>query len=579
MSVSLAVKEPQIDKQVTQYLVNDLFTQMNAAVKEKVRLTERLKNQMPVKLRDELQSELKNVHKKMNLLQLIWTNVVNANSSQKVQALLEELKEQNYASYPEAELDLTKYKKYLLKSDTQHLKRLYEDYRLFVSRLNYSQHLCSNQNKQEKKAYLETVYTVACYFGLDYKESIHALTQKLGVSGEIQKVTFEQVQKVCEAKWTLTASTIDCETRNIYLLGEALSIIPNLVDENIYLNGALLNSLQLSKKEIREIIAFTNLLKIDEIAATKPFLQIKKYEILKFLANQFKQYAYKEVDFNNRILVVGTMSSGKSTFLNSLIGQDLFPSKNEACTARIFEYSVKHNPNYIVYNGNQTETFDELSQEMVSEWNEVAGKEPLCITGPSKSALQIDKKLTFVDTPGPNNSADQTHRETMNKALTGDYDKILYLINSTQLGTEDDVILLNHVKDLLKNKGDLPVYFIVNKVDEFDNNSNESIAMLQRNVQAYLQSKGFEQPNILFTSALAAKLVQSEANGQALTRKERNQLRFFEDILLDPAYDLTQYAIYNKQQVSSPIYFNGNLTDDQKKLLIHSGMTEVLNCL
>ena len=37
-------------------------------------------------------------------------------------------------------------------------------------------------------------------------------------------------------------------------------------------------------------------------------------------------------------LVVGTMSAGKSTFLNSLIGLEIFPSKNEACTAKVISY-------------------------------------------------------------------------------------------------------------------------------------------------------------------------------------------------------------------------------------------------
>ena len=43
-----------------------------------------------------------------------------------------------------------------------------------------------------------------------------------------------------------------------------------------------------------------------------------------------------------RVLVVSTMSSGKSTLINALIGQDLFPSRNDACTAKIIKY-IKNN--------------------------------------------------------------------------------------------------------------------------------------------------------------------------------------------------------------------------------------------
>lgn len=569
---------------VQQHLIDDLFTQMNIALKDKVKLTARLKNHMPVSLRKELLLELKNINKKMHLYQLLWSKVHNSDSqsdSENIQILLKELKERNYKHYSEVELNIATYKNRLKKANSQQLKRLYVDYSSFIERFNFEQHVCYQESNIEKQAYLGALYTVASYFGLDYSKSIRTIAKKLGISQDISKVPFEKVELVCTDQWTLSAKTIDWESRNVYLLGEALLIIPFMIDEQSCLDSELLKSLRLSKKEVREIIHFTNLLKADAEAFTKPFLQIQKYNILKFYAQQFKQHAYKEVDMNNKILVIGTMSSGKSTFLNSLIGQDLFPSKNEACTARVFEYLVKDISNYVVKKGNGTkaEIFDDLSQQMISRWNESAGENPLTIIGPSKSVIKINKKITFIDTPGPNNSADQSHREVMKTALEGEYDKILYLLNSTQLGTEDDVVLLNNVKELLKKKGDLPIYFIVNKVDEFDNNSNESIATLRESVYSYLQAKGFEQPNILFVSALTSKLIQNELNGQALSRKERNQLRFFQDIMLEPAYNLTQYNIYNKQIMPNQIQFNENLTEDQIKLLIHSGMTEVLNCL
>lgn len=569
---------------VQQHLIDDLFTQINIALKDKVKLTARLKNHMPVSLRKELLLELKNINKKMHLYQLLWPKVHNSDSqsdSKNIQTLLKELKERDYTHYSEVELSIATYKNKLQKANSQQLKRLYVDYSSFIERFDFEQHLCYQESNNEKQAYLEALYTVASYFGLDYSRNILTIAKKLGVSQDISKVPFEKVELVCTDKWTLSAKTIDCESRNVYLLGEALLIIPFMIDEQSYLGSELLKSLRLSKKEVQEIIHFTNLLKADAETFTKPFLQIKKYNILNFFAQQFKQHAYKEVDMNNKILVIGTMSSGKSTFLNSLIGQDLFPSKNEACTARVFEYLVKDISNYVVGKGNGTkvEIFDDLSQQMISKWNESAGENPLTIIGPSKSVIKINKKITFIDTPGPNNSADQSHREVMKTALEGEYDKILYLLNSTQLGTEDDVVLLNNVKELFKKKGDLPIYFIVNKVDEFDNNSNESIATLRESVYSYLQEKGFEQPNILFVSALTSKLIQNELNGQVLSRKERNQLRFFRDIMLEPAYDLTQYNIYNKQIMPNQIQFNENLTEDQIKLLIHSGMTEVLNCL
>ncbi len=45
-------------------------------------------------------------------------------------------------------------------------------------------------------------------------------------------------------------------------------------------------------------------------------------------------------NINNSIFpvnVIATMSSGKSTLINALLGRNLMPSKNEACTATITE--------------------------------------------------------------------------------------------------------------------------------------------------------------------------------------------------------------------------------------------------
>lgn len=43
-----------------------------------------------------------------------------------------------------------------------------------------------------------------------------------------------------------------------------------------------------------------------------------------------------DIDDQNvfKTCIVATMSCGKSTFINSIIGDEILPEKNEACTAR-----------------------------------------------------------------------------------------------------------------------------------------------------------------------------------------------------------------------------------------------------
>lgn len=51
------------------------------------------------------------------------------------------------------------------------------------------------------------------------------------------------------------------------------------------------------------------------------------------------------------MLVVATMSSGKSTLINALLGQQILPSKNAACTAKCIPFWMMTQtmiPNYIL---------------------------------------------------------------------------------------------------------------------------------------------------------------------------------------------------------------------------------------
>ena len=76
---------------------------------------------------------------------------------------------------------------------------------------------------------------------------------------------------------------------------------------------------------------------------------------------------------NKYFALLGTMSSGKSTFLNSLIGFELFPAKNEACTAKIFSYYANPIRNDFLYlNEKLKKPFlrKNLDFKQLEKWNE-----------------------------------------------------------------------------------------------------------------------------------------------------------------------------------------------------------------
>jgi GTPase Era involved in 16S rRNA processing len=48
------------------------------------------------------------------------------------------------------------------------------------------------------------------------------------------------------------------------------------------------------------------------------------------------------------------------------------------------------------------------------------------------------------------------------------FNALFYVLNASQLATQDDRGLLEQVREELNSKPDLPVYFILNKIDLLD---------------------------------------------------------------------------------------------------------------
>ena len=74
------------------------------------------------------------------------------------------------------------------------------------------------------------------------------------------------------------------------------------------------------------------------------------------------------------INVIATMSSGKSTLINALLGKKLMPSKNEACTATITEILDNDSEQFaaVVYDEDNVELqqIPNLTYEIMNELND-----------------------------------------------------------------------------------------------------------------------------------------------------------------------------------------------------------------
>lgn len=226
---------------------------------------------------------------------------------------------------------------------------------------------------------------------------------------------------------------------------------------------------------------------------------------------------------NNSIFpvnVIATMSSGKSTLINALLGKKLMPSKNEACTATITEILDIDNPHFdaVVYDADnvQIQEVSELTLEIMNELNENEKVFRISAEGDIPFLDSKSTALMLVDTPGPNNAQNQAHKNTTYRAINSDANNlILYVLNGTQLSTNDDASLLHYVAEQIK-KGGKQVrdrfLFVINKMDGF-NPEEEDIGKTIESAKRYLATYGIEEPQIFPCSAFVALNIKAYFDG------------------------------------------------------------------
>lgn len=283
------------------------------------------------------------------------------------------------------------------------------------------------------------------------------------------------------------------------------------------------------------------------------------------------------------LIVVATMSSGKSTLINSMLGQELLHCANEATTATITRIHNKdQQPHFIgsaynfkTINLNEKAILKFVSYEknidsnILKTWNADEKINYISITGNIPSIKNSNKNIVLYDSPGPNNSQDNTHEAlTLNLVTDGRYGMIVYVLNATQIGINDDKLFLSQIAKVLKADSRKNIIFILNKADILDAEKGENIEIIVENIVLYLKNIGFINPIVIPVSALAALNARKALNQQPLTRRERNTLQqnlndLNNDRLIKAAHNVTDkikvLSLPNKERKDTPIIIKDGL--------------------
>ncbi|MEG4070146.1 dynamin family protein [Microcoleus sp. Pol11C2] len=172
-----------------------------------------------------------------------------------------------------------------------------------------------------------------------------------------------------------------------------------------------------------------------------------------------------------RLLVLGDMKRGKSTFLNALIGENLLPSDVNPCTAllTILRYGSEKKVTVYFNDGKspkqldfksfkQNYTIDPAEAKRLEEEKKPAFPDIDCAVVEYPLPL-LEKGIEIVDSPGLN---DTEARNELSLGYINNCHAILFVLRATQPCTMGE---RRYLENYIKNRG-LSVFFLINAWDQ-----------------------------------------------------------------------------------------------------------------
>lgn len=288
--------------------------------------------------------------------------------------------------------------------------------------------------------------------------------------------------------------------------------------KKLFLRGIEKVDLLLRKKDDESVYPMTE--EVNGIFTFK--LKNSDYVNYHFLANNKKIFLHK-----SEVSIISTMSSGKSTFVNAMLGKEIMPSENEACTGKIFKINQNFSTQEEVITFKEKDEIKRfyLNEEYLKYLNKDEISSIIEISG---KFYNITENVTLFDTPGVNNSRNLEHRNTTYDFLKNNKVKnLIYILNATQLGVNDDRNFLLDIKELPNSK-ELNIIFVLNKIDEIDL-EKESLEEILENAKSYLLKNGFFNVKLYPTSAYNCKLLRYALNNSLKTRDEVSKVILYYD--------------------------------------------------
>ncbi|MGL5150083.1 MAG: dynamin family protein [Clostridium sp.] len=215
------------------------------------------------------------------------------------------------------------------------------------------------------------------------------------------------------------------------------------------------------------------------------------------------------------IVLVGEFSSGKSTFLNALMGDRILPSYTTETTATINylkhkEKSPHGEEGKVYFNDGSFKLLEKVNSEGIKRYTTTDSYEDV-VKKISHMDIYLDSiflegNLTLVDTPGLKGIADG-HREITEEEIKRAH-ACIFMFKSNQPGSNTDFEFLKDIKSKFNT-----IIFVLNKIDSIKESEGETPQKIINEIkERYKQKFPNERtiPEIWGVSAYEALVARSD---------------------------------------------------------------------
>ena len=304
---------------------------------------------------------------------------------------------------------------------------------------------------------------------------------------------------------------------------------------------------KLNKKNFDQLNVVIKMIESNqEIEERFPYLKEQIFQIRKNIEFQKKPL--------RTIFVTATMSAGKSTLINALVGKPLMNISQVACTSHL---------NYLLnkpFEDNKVAVeSDSLELDMnLTNLKKAEREKSLIISSYFRQSSKQNYRLCIIDSPGVNSAMNPDHQNITRRALLEEnYDEVICVLDATNLGVDDSQ---NHLLWLSKNVPKDKIIFVINKFDRFNQNEDSIGESLEQAIRD-LNELGYKNPKVFPISAYYAFLAKQNEYEGLSDEDDKDEYYRLAKKLKKEAYNLN----FDKVEVNAS-YANSGLTALEKYL-------------